>query len=235
MLNNKIVNELNNLSYYDAILLDKRSFSQIYFSLIKTKHIILFALNFKNDFNPRTMKISFMFSILALILTCNTIFVTDSTFHDLYISNGKSSIFSDISKIGFSLLISTTIKNILLLVCFPEKDILKIRKSGIQKRKRNPTVLKSLTFVIIKCYIFFFISVIILGFIWIYIYCFFTIFQNTQIYVIQNTIISFAGSLVSPFILYLIPSICRKLSIKGNGGHRNYCLYIISKIFQIIL
>ena len=229
-------NELNNLPYYDAILLDKRSFFQIYFSLIKTKHILLFALSCKNDFTPKTMKISFIFFIFAIFLTCNTIFATESTLHNLYISEGKISIFSDITKIWFSALISSIIKNILLLVCFPEKDILKIRKSEIHKiNKRNPTIYKSLTMVIIKCYIFFFISFIILGFIWIYITCFFNIFQNTQIYVIHNSIISFGVSIVAPFILYLIPTIFRILSVKGDGVHGNYFLYAISKILQTIV
>ena len=229
-------NELNNLSYFDAILLDKRSFFQIYFSLIETKQILLFAFTCKNDFNPRTMKISFIFSIFAIFLTSNTILVSDSTLHKLYISNGKIPIFSDITKIGISMIVSATIKNILLLICFPEKDILKIRKSGIQKIiKRNPAVQKSLTMVIIKCYIFFFMSFIILSFIWIYIACFFIIFKNTQMYVIQNALISFGISMIAPFILYLIPSIIRKLAVKGDGVHGNYCLYAIAKLLQTIL
>jgi hypothetical protein len=229
-------NELNNLSFSDAVVLDKRSFFQIYFSLIKTKQILLFALGCKNDFNPRSMKISFMFSIFAIFLTCNTIFISDLTLHNLYISEGKIDIFSNIPKIGISVVISATIKNILLMVCFPEKDILKIRKSGIQKnKKRNPAIYKSLTMVIIKCYIFYFISFIFLGFIWIYIACFFNIFQNTQIYVIQNSIISFGVSLLSPIVLYLIPTIFRKLSIKGDGVHGIYCIYAISKILQTIV
>ena len=229
-------NELNNLSYSDAILFDKRSFFKIYFSLIKTKQILIFVLNCKNDFNPRSMKISFMFSIFAIFLACNTIFVTDLTLHNLYISEGRIEIFSNITKILFSVLISTTIKNILLLVCFPEKDILKIRKSGIQKiHKKNPAVQKSLTMVVIKCYIFFFISFIILSFIWIYVFSFFIIFENTQMYVIQNTIISFGISIFAPFILYIIPAIIRNISVKSDGAHGNYCLYAIAKILQIIV
>ena len=229
-------NELNNLPYSDAILLDKRSFFQIYFSLIKTKHILLLALGCKNDFNPRTMKITFMFSIFAIFLTCNTIFVTESTLHDLYIFEGKISIFSDITKIGLSVVISTTIKNILLLVCFPEKDILKIRKSEIQKtHKKNPSVQKSLTMVIIKCYIFFFVNFIILSFAWIYIFSFFIIFENTQMYVIQNTIISFGVSMIAPFMLYIIPAYLRKIAVKGDGAHGNYWLYATAKILQIIV
>ena len=229
-------NELNNLPFYEAILLDKRSFIQIYFSLIKTRQILFFALGCKNDFNPRTMKISFMFSIFAIFLTINTLFVTDSTLHDLFISNGKMLIYSDIKKMGFSILISSIIKNILLSVIFPEKDILKIRKYGIQKiLKKNPVLQKSLTMVIIKCYIFFFISFIIIIMIWIYLTCFFIIFLNTQMYVIKRTLISFGISLAAPFILYIIPTIVRKLAVKGDGVHGNFCLYATTKIILIII
>ena len=89
--------------------------------------------------------------------------------------------------------------------------------------------------VIIKCYIFFFMSFIILGFIWVYIACFFNIFQNTQIYVIQNSILSLGISLVAPIVLYLFPAIFRKISVKGDGVHGNYCMYAIAKILQFIV
>ena len=228
-------NELNNLSYFDAIIQDKRSFFQIYLSLIKTKQLLLFAIGCKNDFNPRTMKISFMLSIFAIFLTCNTMFVNDSSLHNLFISNGNIPIFSDLSKIGYSLVISEMLKNILLMVSFPENDIVKIRKSGIQRTdKRNPVVHKSLSMVIIRCYIFYLVNFIILSFIWIYITSFFIIFQNTQIYVIKNTLISFGVSLVAPFILCVLPAFLRTVAVKGDGAHGNYCLYIITKIIQNI-
>ena len=229
-------NELNNLPYYDAIRKDKRSYIQMYFSLIKTKQIIIFAFGCKNDFNPRTMKISFMLSIFAIYLTFNTIFVNDLTLHNLFISNGKISIFSNISKIIITIVISSTIKNLLLLVIFPEKDIVKIRKTEPQKTsKRNEEIHKTISIVIIKCYIFFFVNIIFLSLIWIYIACFFMIFKNTQIYVIQNTLISFGVSMVAPFILYFIPPFVRKLSIKGHGSQCRHFLYIISTILQVII
>ena len=74
-------NELNNFPYYNAIFFDRRNFIQIYFSLIKTKHLLLFAFNCKNDFNPRMMKISFMLFIFAIFLASNTIFINETTIH----------------------------------------------------------------------------------------------------------------------------------------------------------
>ena len=229
-------NELNNLSYFVAILEDNRSFLQIYFSLIKTKHLLIFIFGCKKDYNPRTMKVSFMLLIFAIFLVFNTIFVNDTTLHDLFIYNGKIGFLSNFNKIWFSILISTIIKNILMFVSFPENDILKIKKivtNNVSKRNQEMQELKSI--VMIRCYIFFFVNIIILSFIWIYIVCFFMIFKNTQIYVIKNTLISFAISMLIPFISYFIPAYIKKFAIKGNISEGNYCLYILSTILQIIL
>ena len=228
-------NEMNNLPYYNALHLDRRNFFQIYFSLIKTKQLLIFALNCENDFNPRTMKISFMLFIFAIFLVSNTFFVNETTIHNLFIFKGKIEVLSDFSKILYSILISLSIKNLLLLIAFPEMDIVKIRKIGNQNLiKRNKLIKKSIGMVIIKCHIFFFISIIFLSMIWVYISCFFIIFQNTQIYVIRNTLISFGISLVLPMILYLIPTLFRKLGVKGDGSHGCYCFFFISTIFQVL-
>ena len=228
-------NELNYLPYFDAILEDKRSFFEIYFSLIKTKHLLVFAFGCKNDYNPRTMKISFMLFIFAIFLAINTIFLNDTSLHKLFVSNGKIEIISDIFKIGFSVLISSTIKNLLLLVTFPENDILEIKKIEIENNdKRNQEVQEIKTIVMIRCYIYFFANIIILGLIWIYISSFFMIFQNTQIYVIRNTLISFGISMIIPFILYLVPTFIKKLAIKGDGSQGRYCLYILATILQVL-
>ena len=48
-INNKKINyndyELNNLSYEEALKLDKRTFFQYYFSLLKKKHLIFLVLD----------------------------------------------------------------------------------------------------------------------------------------------------------------------------------------------
>ena len=228
-------NEMNNFPYYNALLLDRRNFFQIYFSLIKTKHLLIFALNCENDFNPRTMKINFMFFIFAIFLASNTFFVNETTIHNLFIYKGKIEVLSDFSKILYSILISLSIKNLLLLIAFPELDIVKIRKIGKQNLiKRNKLIKKSIGMVIIKCHIFFFINIILLSMNWVYISCFFIIFQNTQMYVIRNTLMSFGISLVLPMVLYLIPTLFRKLGIKGDGSHGCYCFFFISTIFQVL-
>ena len=232
----KTDNELNYAPYYDAILYDKRNLLQIYFSLIKTKQIILLPFVCKNDFNPRTMKLCFILYILTIFLVTNTIFVNDSTLHKLYMFNGKTEIFYDIPKIVYTVLISSTIKNFLLLVCFPENDIINIRRFGSKIMfQQNQGIQKSLTSVIIRCYLYFLISEITLILFWTYVACFFLIFPNSKTFVLKNTLISIGISSVAPFILYIIPSFIRSLSLKSEATQSSYCFYVIAIILQAIL
>jgi len=45
------VEEINYLTYEEAIIFDKRTYCQYYFSLLKKKHIILFTFIKQNDYN----------------------------------------------------------------------------------------------------------------------------------------------------------------------------------------
>ena len=50
--------ELNNLSYQEALLIDKRDFIQYYFSLIRIKHPLLFSFIPLNDYNNLIIKMN---------------------------------------------------------------------------------------------------------------------------------------------------------------------------------
>ena len=84
----------------------------------------------------------------------------------------------------------------------------------------------------IKFVIFFILDFILLGCFWIYLSCFSAVYNNTQIHLINDTLISFAISLITPFVLYLLPGIFRIPSLK-NGNRR--ILYVINNILQFIL
>ena len=70
--NNNIIKlddyELNELEYKKALNIDKRTYFQFYFSLLKTKHIIIFTFYTKNDYNSKIIKIIlFLFSFFNYI------------------------------------------------------------------------------------------------------------------------------------------------------------------------
>ena len=95
------------------IKIDKRTFIQYYFSLLKTKHIILFTFYTRNDYNSQIIKlILFLFSI-SLYLAINALFFNDSTMHKIYIYKGNFKIIYQIKQLIFSSIISSVINIII--------------------------------------------------------------------------------------------------------------------------
>ena len=228
-------NELNYFPYLTAKLKDKRTFVQMYLSLIKSKQIIFIIFSCKNDFIPLTMKISFLFNTFSLFLVSNTLFLNDNVFHQIYESNGISNILEDLPMIFYATILASIIKNILFWVSFPDGDIVLIR-GNILEEKINPFgIQNSISKVVIRCYLYFFIGILTLLLFLIYIGNFYNIFQNTQIYALKNALISLGISFVYPLILYLIPASIRNAALKCQGTQGGYCLYIIANIFQILL
>ena len=66
--------ELNSLEYTLAIDLDKRTYILYYCSLLKKKHLLLFAFVPNNDYNLMPLKISFFLISFSLYFTVNGFF-----------------------------------------------------------------------------------------------------------------------------------------------------------------
>ena len=97
-----------------------------------------------------------------------------------------------------------------------EKTLIQMKEKSV-KTRRN---------IIIKSVLFFVSGFVLLGFFWFYVGCFCSVYANTQIYLIKDTLISFAISMVTPFVTYLFPCIIRIKALNKPGK----CLYNISKI-----
>ena len=59
------------------------------------------------------------------------------------------------------------------------------------------------------------------------------VYKNTQFLLLEDTLFGFAISLVSPFVIYLIPGIFR-IPALGNPQKNRKCLYNFSKVFTIL-
>ena len=66
--------ELNTLTYENAIKIDHRTYCQYYFSLLKKKHLMLFTFLKANDYNLFCIKLSLFFIFFSLSLTINAFF-----------------------------------------------------------------------------------------------------------------------------------------------------------------
>jgi hypothetical protein len=220
-------NEINNLEYKKASKIDKRTFFLYYFSLLKTKHIILFTFILKKDYNSKVMKIILFLFSLSLYSTINTLFFDEKNIHEIYESKGTYKLVYHIPHIIYSSLITSIINLVLKYFALSEINICKLKYQNENLRKKGAQLLDYLT----KKFIIFFILIFIfLILFWYYLSCFSAVYKKTQLYVIKDTSISFGLGMLYPFGYYFLPGIFRILSLKK----RNECLFLFSKILQMI-
>ena len=231
-LQNKKYNdeELNNLKYEEAKKIDKRTFFQYYYSLLKKKHLILFTFLPTDDYNLTTVKISLFLLSFSLYFTVNGFFFTDETMNQINKDKGEFNIIFQIPQILYSTIISSVINIILRYLSLSEKQMLSI-KSQDDYRKAEIEAKNIKKCINIKLVLFFIISFLLMLFFWYYISSFCAVYQNTQIILIGDTLLSFGLSMIYPFGLNLLPATFRIIALRKKGKK---CLYFISRCLAII-
>ena len=129
--------EINSLEYEKALELDKRTYFQYYFSLIKRKQLIIFTFIPTNDYNLISLKISLFIVSFSLYLNINTFFFNDDTMHKIYEDKGVYNIIYQIPQILYSSIVSSIINVLLKTLSLSEKDILKIKQ---EKDAKNTAI-----------------------------------------------------------------------------------------------
>ena len=224
--------ELNTLEYNYALILDKRTYFQYYWSLLKKKQLILFTILPSNDYNLFTLKIALFLLSFSLYFTINGFFFTDETMHKVYEDKGAFNIIYQIPQIIYSSCISSIINMILKMLSLSESNILVLKKEkDFKKAKKNSKNI--MKYLLIKFIIFFLLSNLLLLFFWYFISCFCAVYVNTQKILIEDTLISFALSMVYPFGLNLLPGFFRIPSLRTKKKDKK-CLYKISGIIALV-
>ena len=233
-INNDNINyndyELNTLTYEKAVLIDKRTYIQYYFSLIKITHLIIFTFYTKTDYNSKIIKISLFLFSFTLYYVVNALFFNDSTMHKIYEDEGSFNFIYQLPQIIFSTIISAIINAIVKFLSLSEKKILSIKDEQNNVKLKASKVLKCLT---IKIILFFILIFSFLLFFWYFLSCFCAVYINTQISLINDTIISFGLSLLYPFIINLLPGISRLYALYTQNKDKK-CIYNFSKFIQPI-
>ena len=224
--------ELNTLEYEIAIIIDKRTYLQYYWSLLKKKQLILFTILPANDYNLYSLKLSLFLLSFSLYFSINGFFFSDDTMHKIHEDNGNFNIIYQIPQILYSSVISAVINMILKMLSLSEKNILVIKQEKDLKiaTKKSKSIESCIT---IKFIIFFSLSNILLLFFWYFISCFCAVYTNTQMILIEDTLISFAISMIYPFGLNLLPGILRIPALRAKYKNKKL-LYKISGLVALI-
>ena len=227
--------ELNDLSYKEAILYDKRTYMQYYISLLRTKHNLVFSFCKTDDFNSRIIKMNLFFVSFAIYVNVNALFFDKNKLRNIYINKGKFDFIYDLPIILYSSLISIVLDVTLKQLSLPNDTILEFMNLKLDKNKKKiiDEKQKIKSDIKFKVIIYFIIGLIILIFCWYYISIFCEVYNNTQIYLFEDSLLSFSISLIYPFGLYLVPGFFRIPALKDRAKMDRNCLYLISKFFQL--
>ena len=224
--------EINTLKYEDALKIDKRTYFQYYWSLLKKKHLILFTFYPANDYNLFAIKVSLFLLSFGLYFTINGFFFSDDTMHKLYEDKGKYNIVYRIPQILFSTIISAIINVLLKQLSLTEANILTLKQETDSKKllEKSKAIKRCLR---LKFLIYFILSVVFMAFFWYFISCFCAVYTNTQIVLIKDTLVSYALSMVYPFGLNLLPGFFRIPALRAEKGDKGY-MYKISLYVALI-
>ena len=220
------------MEYNYALIYDKRTYFQYYWSLLKKKQLILFTFLPSNDYNLLSLKIALFLLSFSLYFTINGFFFSDDTMHKIHEDKGSFNILSQIPQILYSSVISAVINMTLKMLSLSEKNLLVLKQEKniiIAKRQSN----KIKKCILIKFISFFIISNILLLFFWYFITCFCAVYTNTQDILIKDTIISFLMSMSYPFGLNLLPGFFRMPALKAKKKNKE-TLYKISLLIALI-
>ena len=218
--------ELNNLEYNNAIKYDKRNFIEIYWSLLKRQHPIIFTFFSKNDHNILLIKFSrFIFS-LCTDMALNAFFFSDETMHKMYLNYGKYNFVQQIPQIIYSTLVSQLIDTFLCYLSLSDQYYYRIKKLKIKSRYFLSKIIKIIR---LKIYFYFAFTGIMFVFYWYIITCFCEVYVNTQGAFIKDSLLSFGLGIIIPFVLYLIPTTLRLISLKFYIGKLSF-IYKLSDI-----
>ena len=164
--NNMTINEINSLSYKDALIIDNRTYLQYSISLIKVNHTFIFSFFLNNDYNSKIIKIELFFFLFVISFGINALFFNDSTMHQIYEDKGSFNLAYQLPKIIYSNLISISINIIVKKSALTETNIIeskiKIKKVSLdeKEKKKEKLILKKI--ISIKIIIFYVIIFIFL-------------------------------------------------------------------------
>ena len=224
--------ELNDLEYEIAVIIDKRTFCQYYYSLLKKNQLIIFTFINIDDYNLISIKILLFIVSTSLFFSINAFFFYDETMNKIYDDNGSFNFIIQLPQIIYSSIISSIIKIILYKLSISENQILDLKKEkDLDKFKEKANKIKKN--IKIKLIIFLVLSTILMIFYWYFISCFGAAYKNTQLILIKDVLISFTTSMLYTFLFKLFPSIFRIPSLRSPNKDQKY-LYKISKILNMI-
>ena len=207
--------DLNNLKYEKAVDLDKRTLFQIYWSRLKSKHMIIYTFFSWHNHNLIYIKIARFIFLICTSMAMNVIFFSDSSMHKLYIDYGVYNFLQQIPQIIYSSLVSLVIEILIGFLSFTDNNIYQIRQIEEFEPEKIKKIFKKMK---IKLIMFFVVTFLFFAFYWYLISSFCAVYTNTQVTYIKDSVSSFCLGLVYPFIIQFFFALLRIFALRDKNS-----------------
>ena len=219
--------ELNGMDYEDAIIYDKRPFLQVYWSMLKSKQLILFTFFNNGDYNLITIKICLFLFSFSLSFAVNAMFFDDDSMHKIYEDNGGFDFIYQIPQVIYSTVVSSIAQFLIEFLSLSREDILQI-KAADKMQDIFSDAKKKYRCLVIKFHLFFLVLFIFNFGFWYLVACFCAVYKNTQMPLIKDTVVSFVLGLFYPFGTCLLITLLRRIALNDEKKDKK-CLFKISQ------
>ena len=219
--------ELNNITYTQALRIDKRNYIQIFLSVLAKEIDIINIFYYRNQYNHISIVLSTYIFELCLDLTLNCFLYTDDVVSEKYHNNGSIGFFTSLSLSFMSNIFSSIIAFIVKRLVDYSEILDFILKDSVRQNEYYSNIIKFRKYLILKLIVFYLIQMKFNLFMCYYLMIFCTVYHKTQGSIMLNYLIGIAESLGISLTLSLITSLIRFLSIKNKWK----TIYYTSKYF----
>ena len=208
--------ELNNITYTQALRIDKRNYIQIFLSVLAKEIDIINIFYYRNQNEHISIVLSTYIFELCLDLTLNCFLYTDDVVSEKYHNNGSIGFFTSLSLSFMSNIFSSIIAYIVKKLVDYSEILDFILKDSIRQKEYYFNIIKFRKYLILKLIVFYLIQIILNLFMFYYLMIFCTVYHKTQGSIMLNYLIGIIESLGISLSLALITSLIRFLSIKNK-------------------
>ena len=220
--------EIENLSYKDALVIDKRNKTDYYFSMLKEKNKIISIFLNDKDYNINSVKITLFLFNFNLSLTVNALFYVDEAIHEINKNQGAYDLSTEIVRI----LLSVAIGVIIELLALTHSDIIKLRyfNDVSLAEKAVPALIKKLK---LKYVLYYLLNIFFNIIFFYYITAFCAIYSIIQTHMISDSLMSVFLAISYSIIFSMISTIIRIYSLKKENKVRHF-IYLVSWVISLI-
>ena len=222
--------ELNNLDYEDSIKADERTFNQIYWSILKREHLILFTFFSCDDYNLSSIKFARFIFLVCTDMAMNVFFFSDESMNRIFLTYGKYDFIEKIPQFIYTVIVSQLLEVLLCFLSLTDNYIYQIKSLKLRTIQNLNNIFRIIK---VKLCFFFIITFLLFACYWYIIAAFCAVYINTQKIFIKDSIFSFLLGLLYPIVLYLFPSFLRIICLQNKNTNLK-CLYKLSEIIPIL-